>query len=143
MFRKIALASTTALGIALFGSVGASASAISPASPLPVFESTSDAVQTVANRKARVWKYNQRRNGNRYRARRGNYTHYHNGYYYSQPWWNLGSGFSASIGVPGVSSSGGNAHVQWCLDHYRSYSSSTDTYNGYDGNVHRCNSPYN
>jgi len=34
------------------------------------------------------------------------------------------------------------AHVNWCLDRYRSYDPDTDTFVGYDGYEHRCVSPY-
>lgn len=37
----------------------------------------------------------------------------------------------------------GNAHVNWCLNRYRSYSVRTDTYVSYGGRVRYCNSPYN
>ena len=37
----------------------------------------------------------------------------------------------------------GNGHVQWCLNHYRSYNPSTNTFMGYDGYAHNCNSPFN
>ncbi|CAN5142031.1 BA14K family protein [soil metagenome] len=145
MFRKVTLAAVAALGISAFGlSTGASATPYAPGSPLPVFENTSDGVQTVASkRQKRIWKYNQRRDGNRFRSRHGNYRHYHNGYYYQRPFWNLGSGFSLSIGLPAIAQRSGNAHVQWCLNNYRSYNPATDTFNGYDGLRHRCNSPYN
>jgi hypothetical protein len=33
-------------------------------------------------------------------------------------------------------------HVQWCLNRYRSYDPATDTFLGYDGEYHRCNSPF-
>jgi hypothetical protein len=33
-------------------------------------------------------------------------------------------------------------HVAYCLDRYRSYDVRTDTFRGYDGYRHRCNSPY-
>ncbi len=36
----------------------------------------------------------------------------------------------------------GRAHVDWCLNRYRSYNPSTDTFRGYDGYDHRCISPY-
>jgi hypothetical protein len=38
--------------------------------------------------------------------------------------------------------SGYNRHVRWCMNNYRSYDSSTDTFVSYDGDVLRCNSPY-
>ncbi len=35
-----------------------------------------------------------------------------------------------------------SAHVNWCLNRYRSYDPGTDQYLGYDGLYHFCNSPY-
>ncbi len=37
----------------------------------------------------------------------------------------------------------GNAHINWCVSHYRSYRISSDTYQPYIGGRRRCNSPYN
>lgn len=37
---------------------------------------------------------------------------------------------------------GYNRHVRWCMNNYRSYDSSTDTFVGYDGVVRQCNSPF-
>jgi hypothetical protein len=34
------------------------------------------------------------------------------------------------------------AHVDWCLASYRSYNPATDTFMGYDGYAHYCQSPY-
>ena len=39
-------------------------------------------------------------------------------------------------------SGGGGGHVQWCYDHYRSYDARSNTFMGYDGYRHECNSPY-
>lgn len=36
----------------------------------------------------------------------------------------------------------GGSHVDWCLNRYRSYNPSTDTFRGYDGYDHSCISPY-
>jgi hypothetical protein len=33
-------------------------------------------------------------------------------------------------------------HMEWCLNHYRSYNPRTNMFIGYDGYRHRCNSPY-
>ena len=37
---------------------------------------------------------------------------------------------------------GGGDHVQWCYDRYRSYDARSNTFMGYDGYRHECNSPY-
>jgi hypothetical protein len=36
----------------------------------------------------------------------------------------------------------GDAHVEWCFDHYRSYDPDLDTFVGHDGEHHPCRSPY-
>lgn len=36
----------------------------------------------------------------------------------------------------------GNAHVQWCYDHYRSYRASDNTFQPYNGPRRPCYSPY-
>jgi hypothetical protein len=83
-------------------------------------------------------KYNRRRHGPRFRYRRGPYRHFHGGFYYRTPWWTL------PLAIPGVVGgySNGSAHVQYCLDKYRSYDPRTNTYLGYDGERHPCRSPY-
>ena len=158
MFRKVVLATTAALGLGAlcFGASGASAAAISPGSPLPVLEGAQlGHVEQVATKKQiRRWRYNQRRHGNRFRARRGGFNYYYGGYYYARPWWTYDNdpGFSISIGVPGIAvgvpgfyASGGggwDAHVRWCLNHYRTYNPRNNTYAGFDGYRRRCRSPF-
>jgi hypothetical protein len=119
----------------------------------------------------RYWKgkrygYNKRWKGNRYgwnKRWRGNRYGWNNGWcrygrcgygYYNgwnNPWPWIAAG--AAIGYAGsyyynddyddgAYYGGGNAHVQWCLNRYRSYDPSTDTYMGYDGYRHRCRAPY-
>ena len=34
------------------------------------------------------------------------------------------------------------AHIEWCLDRYRSYNPATNTFIGYDGYYHECRGPY-
>jgi hypothetical protein len=35
-----------------------------------------------------------------------------------------------------------SAHVEWCLNRYRSYNPRTNTWVGYSGRVYQCDSPY-
>ncbi len=89
--------------------------------------------------------YDRSRHGDRYRSRHGNYRHYHNGYYYSSPWWLAapligGALLGGAYGAPRYDR--GGDHVEWCLNRYRSYNPKTDRFLGYDGEYHRCNSPY-
>jgi hypothetical protein len=90
-------------------------------------------------------RYDRKRHGDRYRSRHGNYRHYHDGYYYSSPWWVAGPLIGGALlggafGAPRYDR--GGDHVEWCLNRYRSYNPSTDRFLGYDGRYHRCNSPY-
>jgi len=92
-------------------------------------------------RHSRSW--DRSRHGPRYRHRRPGYTHFHDGYYYATPWWLAAGAIGAFIGSQ-VQQSGNNerAHDDWCDQRYRSYNRSTNTYMGYDGQRHYCNSPY-
>ena len=82
--------------------------------------------------------------GRRYRNRRSGYRHYHGGYWYPYAWW-LGS---AAVGVAiasqydGYNRGGDDAHVEWCLDRYRSYNPRTDAFLAYSGRYKQCISPY-
>lgn len=83
-------------------------------------------------------------NGHRgYRDRRAGYR-YHNG------WWFPGAAFlgGAIVGSAIANSnnaprySGGNSHVSWCYDRYRSYRASDNTFQPYNGPRRQCYSPY-
>ena len=78
---------------------------------------------------------------------------YYNGWNNAWPWFAAGAaiGYAGSYyynndyyddGYYGGYYGGGNAHVQWCLNRYRSYDPRSDTYMGYDGYRHRCRGPY-
>lgn len=41
-----------------------------------------------------------------------------------------------------IQPTGGSRHVRWCYDRYRSYDARSNTFLGYDGDRHRCRSPY-
>lgn len=88
-------------------------------------------------------RYDRRRHGQRYSHRRPGYNHRYGGYYYSSPWW-IGPSISFGLRVPSYGTpSYGGGHVEWCYNRFRSYDAASDTYLGYDGYRHRCNSPYN
>jgi len=93
-------------------------------------------------------RYDRRRHGPRYSYRRPGFRHYYGGYYYSSPWWS-GPSIGFGITLPGValglggSYGGSSAHAQWCLNRYRTYDPSTDTYIPRVGERAYCNSPYN
>ena len=91
----------------------------------------------------RRWSAN--RDGKRCRSRSGNCQHYHNGFYYSNPWWLMAPLVAGSVivGANNDSSSNyGGRHVEWCSDRYRSYDARNNTWVSYGGQVRECNSPY-
>ena len=85
----------------------------------------------------RVARWDRRNHGPRYRSKRSGYNHYYGGYWYRTPWW-----MTVVVPVLPIYGGGGDAHVQWCLNKYRSYNPQTDQFLGYDGIYHYCNSPY-
>ncbi|MFC6492482.1 BA14K family protein [Ancylobacter dichloromethanicus] len=104
------------------------------------------------------------RQGHRQGARRGYWAsggrHYYNGhrgYNYYRPgyrqyngWWFPAGAFAAGALIGGAlgaaasqpSYAGGNAHIQWCANHYRSYRASDNTFQPYNGPRQQCVSPY-
>ena len=79
-----------------------------------------------------------------YNGHRG-YRHYRHGYREYNGWWFPATAFlgAAIIGNAIANAPrGGNAHVQWCYDHYRSYRASDNTYQPYGGPRRQCVSPY-
>ena len=91
-------------------------------------------------RAARRYAYNRSRHGPRYRSRQRHNRHYYDGFWYAVPFW-LGA-LAAGSYDDGEPYRADGAHVDWCLDTYRSYNRRTDTYRGYDGYDHLCISPY-
>lgn len=89
-----------------------------------------------------------RRNGKAYyngrrgsRERRSGYRHY-NGF------WFPAEAFFGAVIINGIVQGqyrvhGSSAHIRWCMNRYRTYSARTDTFQPYEGNRRRCNSPYN
>lgn len=89
----------------------------------------------------RAWRrggYRRGVHGPRYRYRRTGYPYYHKGFYYAFPFW-LGIAAAAA-----ANAGDGNweRHVAWCHDRYRSYEPRYNRYTGYDGDYHKCRSPY-
>ena len=87
--------------------------------------------------------------------RRGNgaYYHGHRGYRERRPgyrehngFWFPAAAFIAGSLITGAITAdrnrGGNAHVEWCYDRYRSYRASDNTFQPYNGPRQQCNSPY-
>lgn len=85
-------------------------------------------------------------NGHRgYRDRRPGYR-YHNGWWFPPAAFVFGSiiGGAIASGIANEARRGGNwnAHVAWCHDRYRSYRSSDNTFQPYNGPRQQCFSPY-
>ncbi|MBL8905841.1 MAG: BA14K family protein [Rhizobiales bacterium] len=100
----------------------------------------------------RGW-YGKRYGWNNGWCRYGRCRPYYKYKYYNNPWPWIAAG--AAVGYAGAyyydnyyddgpyyGTGGYDAHVQWCLNRYRSYDPRTDTYLGYDGYRHRCRAPY-
>jgi hypothetical protein len=87
--------------------------------------------------------------GGYYGYRRHHYPY--GGYYYGTPWMTFpfmfGGGFADRYyddydDYYDYGNNHGSAHVEWCLNRYRSYRPRTDTWTSYSGRVRRCISPY-
>lgn len=126
----------------------------------PVF-SQQDVVNVQYRDRDRRWdRRGDRRDRGRF-ERRGNYHYYnghrgyrearrgyrqHNGYWFPPAAFIAGAIIGGAIAnQPPVQyrpRGGGNAHVQWCYDRYRSYDARSNTYQPYNGPRRQCNSPY-
>jgi len=95
-------------------------------------------VQFMQQRRMGGWQSG--RDGNRCLTRMGSCQHFHQGYYYENPWWILPLVVGGAIAA--TSGGGAESHVQWCSSHYRSYNARTDTWVGNNGVRYRCNSGY-
>jgi hypothetical protein len=69
----------------------------------------------------------------RFRHRHGRFVHFFNGWWYAEPWWSYDTAY---VGLYG------DAHVQWCINHYRSYNPDNNTFVSYSGEIRECVSPY-
>jgi hypothetical protein len=130
---------TTCVGLALLFGTGTLALTPVSASPLGSLNNYSEAtgltkIEQVQLKKKR-WQYNRWQHGDRKRKRDRHYRHHRDGFWYSTPFW-------LSLTLPLAAQQSGSAHVRWCYNRYRSYDARTDSFMGYDGRRHRCNSPY-
>ncbi|MEP0332679.1 MAG: BA14K family protein [Anderseniella sp.] len=97
-----------------------------------------------------VAKKKKRRRLRRFRNRRRGFNHFHNGFYYAQPFWNFGDFYEDDYDFyddddydePDYAG-GGDRHEAWCRRKYRSYKVRTDTWTDFNGNTRQCNSPFN
>jgi hypothetical protein len=91
--------------------------------------------------------WDRRRDGRRCSERFDNCRHFYRGYYYETPWWTLPLIVGGSVAAyddydDDYEVAYGSSHVEWCLDRYRSYNPSTNTWVSYSGEVRECISPY-
>lgn len=88
----------------------------------------------------------ERRNGIVYYNGRRGYRERRPGYRYYNGYWFPAAAFIAGAIIGGAISGGGggggSAHVEWCLNRYRSYRVSDNTFQPYDGPRQQCVSPY-
>ena len=122
---------------------------------VPQGQGLSSDVQTVQYEPWKHRNYNRNFARNRSFARNGGaywnghrgYRDYHRGYRRHGDYWFPLAAFATGALITGaiVNSNqnyGGNAHVQWCYDRYRSYRASDNTFQPYNGPRQQCYSPY-
>jgi hypothetical protein len=134
-----ALAAATA-----FAPIGASAAPLQPSGI-----SVPSSVEQVQYRRG-FYRYGGDGYYNGYRG----YGYYRPGYRRYGNWWFPGAAFAAGAVIGSAIASqpepvyaapsvtGGDAHMQWCSQTYRSYRPSDDTYQPYNGPRQPCVSPY-
>ena len=145
-YKPLALAAAALVAGALsFGGAAQAANVMTGSgAPLGITEFQDGNVQEASHRKK--WRRHANRHYNdRYRYRYRYRDHDHSDIY-------LGLGFAPFFSpyyyqpyyAPPAyyAPARGSRHVRWCLDRYRSYNVRTDTFRGYDGDLHRCRSPY-
>lgn len=155
LFKKIAVAGISAA--VLLGSLMPAGAMPLPAAPAAGIEANSG-VNLVQYRRdwrdGRDWRdrrgWDDRRGwyrGHRgYRDRRPGYRYY-NGYWFPLAAFGAGALIGGAIAAQSqptyvVPSGGGNAHVQWCAQTYRSYRAYDNTFQPYNGPRQQCVSPY-
>jgi hypothetical protein len=85
-------------------------------------------------------RYNRNLHGDRCNYRHDNCRNFYRGHYYQNQWWAFPMVIGGTIG----NSAGhrANSHVQWCMDHYRSYNIRSNTWLSNSGQYRQCNSPF-
>ena len=139
--RSKKLAVLAAFGLAIFTpAIGVTQAFSFPVmAPSSVVDTPSNEIVSVQFMQGQNRGWQAQRDGNRCLSRMGNCQHFHQGYYYENPWWILPLVVG---GVIAAADNGGGSHVQWCSSHYRSYNARTDTWVGNNGVHYRCNSGY-
>ncbi|TGT91573.1 MULTISPECIES: BA14K family protein [unclassified Mesorhizobium] len=124
---------------------------------VPLSQATTSDMQTVQYRE---WRRNRSfdrnfsrnrsfsRNGDMYWNGHRGYREYRRGYRRHGDYWFPLAAFATGALITGaiVNENNrvyeGNAHVQWCYDHYRSYRASDNTFQPNNGPRRECRSPY-
>ncbi|MGE0237648.1 MAG: BA14K family protein [Parvibaculaceae bacterium] len=138
-YKPLAVAAAAVLaGMLSFGSAQAANVMTGSGAPAGITKMQDGNVQTASHRK---WRHRWR--GNRWHRHRRSgvflglgfapfYSPYYSPYY--EPY-----GYYAPRAYYAPR---GSRHVRWCLNRYRSYDPRSNTFMGYDGDRHRCRSPY-
>ncbi|MEI9427659.1 BA14K family protein [Mesorhizobium sp. Cs1299R1N3] len=122
---------------------------------VPLSQAATPDVQTVQYRE---WRRNRSfdrnfsrnrsfsRNGDMYWNGHRGYREYRRGYRRHGDYWFPLAAFATGALITGAIANNrvyeGNAHVQWCYDHYRSYRASDNTFQPNNGPRRECRSPY-
>ena len=144
----VLLGAVLGFGTMAFAGGGASAAALLPLSPLASSQqnvANDGMIQPAASRSDRRLRseWDRNRDGRRCSSRFGNCRHFHRGYYYETPWWTLPLIIGGSVAANNYDDDDyDSAHVEWCLDRYRSYNPRDNTWVAYSGRVYQCNSPF-
>jgi hypothetical protein len=144
MLKNTMIAAALALAGGLLVAAPASAASVSTGVALPLLAKPS-AIEPAAYKRNR---YVYRRHpGYRYGYR----PYRHRGLYYAPnvfigaaPYYGDYGGYYDGYGFAegGYAADSNDEHVTWCMDRYRSYNPETDSFMGYDGYQHPCNSPF-
>jgi hypothetical protein len=102
------------------------------------FDRREDRRESRFERRGNYAYYNKHRG---YRERRPGYRQ-HNGFWFPPAAFIAGAIIGGALNNNNTVRSGGSAHIQWCHDRYRSYRSSDNTFQPYNGPRQQCNSPY-
>src|SRR3954465_6125372 len=131
--------------IGLVDLLRASSPAFAPSLPVSRPPAAPERAIELAATHSHTWKYTGPRSPYRY----GPFAYYYDGWWYPRPWW-YGPGLAFKRGMCGSCGSyegtwhdydwgeggyteGTDPHVEWCIEHYRSYDNGSDTYLGSDG----------
>lgn len=144
------LVSTACAALMAF-SVPFAAPAVAMPVSAPVWNQTQDVTQVQYNRRD-DWRrggFERRGRETYWRGHRG-YREYRPGYRRNGDFWFPAAAFIAGAIVSGAIANQpsqprygrGDPHLEWCYARYRSYRSSDNTYQPYNGPRRQCNSPY-